>query len=195
MGDGKLEQIEAGLEVLREAARRNEQVTTHIVGILDSFEDRIGRLQSTILPVYQQTEALRSKQQHLEKSLKLIDEVISYYNVSKEVDTIISSGPSGASIDEFLQAMAQIENAVKYFEKYNPQSVELENLLSLSNDGANALNKEFRDMLTRHSKVVPPVAILVRNCFLKILLRIPSGIRRTKMNVRMNAYTECLALK
>ncbi|CAL8096519.1 unnamed protein product [Orchesella dallaii] len=160
MGDGKLEQIETGLEVLREAARRNEHLTSHIVGILDSFEDRIGRLQNTILPVYQQTEALRSKQQNLEKSLKLIDEVISYYNVSKEVDVIIRNGPSGASLEEFLQAMTQIENAVKYFEKYNPQSVELENLLSLQNTGADALNKEFRDMLTRHSKVIPPVAIL-----------------------------------
>lgn len=160
MADGKLEQIETGLEVLREAARRNEQVTNHIVGILNSFEDRIGRLQNTILPVYQQTESLRSKQQNLEKSLKLIDEVISYYNVSKEVDVIIRNGPSGASLDEFLQAMMQIENAVKYFEKYNPQSVELENLLSLQNSGADAVNKEFRDMLTRHSKVIPPVAIL-----------------------------------
>ena len=56
-------QIENGLAVLREAARRNEQITTNLVGILNSFENRIGRLQDTILPVYQQTESLRQKQQ------------------------------------------------------------------------------------------------------------------------------------
>ena len=56
-------QIENGLVVLREASFKNQQLTSHVVGILDSFEDRIGRLQDTILPVYQQTEALRLKQQ------------------------------------------------------------------------------------------------------------------------------------
>ena len=56
-------QIENGLQVLREASLKNEQLTAHLCGILDSFEDRIGRLQDTILPVYQQTEALRLKQQ------------------------------------------------------------------------------------------------------------------------------------
>jgi len=65
----------------------------------------------------------------LEKSLKLVDEVINYYNVSKEVDIIIRNGPSGGNLEEFLQAMTTIENAVKYFEKNNSQSVELANLV------------------------------------------------------------------
>jgi len=32
--------------------------------------------------------------------------------------------------------------------------------LDLFNNGGDALNKEFREMLTRHSKVLPAVAIL-----------------------------------
>jgi flagellar motor protein MotB len=32
--------------------------------------------------------------------------------------------------------------------------------LSLFNTGSDALSKEFRDMLTRHSKVIPAVGIL-----------------------------------
>jgi exocyst complex protein 7 len=67
----------------------------------------------------------------LEKTLKLVDEVVSYYNVSKEVDVTIRNGPSGGNLDEFLQAMTTIENAVKYFEKNNSQSVELENLVKI----------------------------------------------------------------
>ncbi|OXA43675.1 exocyst complex component 7 [Folsomia candida] len=156
----KLEQIESGFEFLRDAAKRNEHLTKNLTGILEEFQDRVGRLQETILPVYQQTEALRLKQQNLEKTLKLVDEVVNFYSVSKEVDVIIQNGPSGGNLDTFLQAMETIENAVKYFEKNNSQSVELENLLSLFNTGSDALSKEFRDMLTRHSKVLNAVAIL-----------------------------------
>ncbi len=68
----------------------------------------------------------------LEKSLKLVDEVISYYNVSKEVDIIIQNGPSSGNLEEFLQAMATIENAVNYFKKNNSQSIELENLVIIT---------------------------------------------------------------
>lgn len=52
----------------------------------------------------------------LEKTLKLVDEVVNFYSVSKEVDVIIQNGPSGGNLDTFLQAMETIENAVKYFE-------------------------------------------------------------------------------
>lgn len=65
----------------------------------------------------------------MEKTLKLVDEVIGYYNVSKEVDPIIKAGPSGVPLEDYLNAMTSIENATKYFEKHNSQSVELENLV------------------------------------------------------------------
>lgn len=48
--------------------------------------------------------------------MKLVDEVVNFYSVSKEVDVIIQNGPSGGNLDTFLQAMETIENAVKYFE-------------------------------------------------------------------------------
>jgi len=65
----------------------------------------------------------------VEKTLKLVDEVLGYYNVSKEVENVIRNGPSSGSLDEYLNAIASIEQAVKYFEKNNSQSVELENLV------------------------------------------------------------------
>ena len=61
-----------------------------------------------------------------------MDEVIGFYNVSKEVDQIIKNGPASVPLDEFMTAMANIESAVKHFERNNSQSVELENLVKYS---------------------------------------------------------------
>ena len=60
-----------------------------------------------------------------------MENVIGYHNVSKEVENVVRSGPSSTSVDEFLQCLNSIESAIKYFEANNPQSVELENLVSL----------------------------------------------------------------
>jgi len=66
----------------------------------------------------------------VEQSLKLLDEVIGYYNVSKEVGILIRNGPSAVPLDEYMGAITSIEKSVKHFQKNNSQSVELENLVS-----------------------------------------------------------------
>jgi exocyst complex protein 7 len=56
--------------------------------------------------------------------------------VSQDVEPIVRAGPGpsangGSGLDAFLQAMNRLQLAQEYFEKNNPQSVELENVVSL----------------------------------------------------------------
>lgn len=97
--------------------------------------------------------------------MSALDTVINYYTVSQEVDSIIRSGPSHTAdgqpqLEPFLKAMDKLQTAQEYFEKHNPQSVELENVSMLFNNGGLALSREFRDLLFKHSKPVPPVVLL-----------------------------------
>lgn len=101
----------------------------------------------------------------IEKTLSALDTVINYYTVSQEVDSIIRSGPSHTAdgltqLDPFLKAMEKLQTAQEYFEKHNPQSVELENVSTLYNSGGNALNREFKELLQKHSKPVLPVLLM-----------------------------------
>lgn len=61
----------------------------------------------------------------------LLDNVISFYNVSSDVESIIEKGPGdgGIELEEYLQALNRLAKAQKYFEKHIPQSVELENVV------------------------------------------------------------------
>ena len=68
---------------------------TNISGILSSFEYRLSHLERTILPVYQETEALQRRQDNIDRTLKSLDHVIGFYNVSKEVEEVVKTGPSG----------------------------------------------------------------------------------------------------
>lgn len=58
----KLESEIAALEVLKEAEERSRRLTSGVVGILSSLEDRLATLRRTILPVYNETGNLQAQQ-------------------------------------------------------------------------------------------------------------------------------------
>ncbi|XP_054285786.1 exocyst complex component 7 [Macrosteles quadrilineatus] len=156
----KLENETTKLKELKENVERSSNLTKGITGILSSFEQRLARLEETILPVYNETGNLQRSQQNIERTLAALDHVIGYYSVAQEVEVTVRSGPFVAGLDEFLAAMQRLQTALHYFEKNNPQSVELENVSSLFNAGGDALNREFKELLLKHSRPVPPITLL-----------------------------------
>lgn len=58
----KLESEIAALEALKEAEERSRKLTSGVLGILSSLEQRLATLRRTILPVYNETGNLQSQQ-------------------------------------------------------------------------------------------------------------------------------------
>jgi len=148
------------LAFLQDASSRSSQLTKGMVNILTSFDERLAKLEKTILPVYNETKNLQQKQENIDKTLSLLDHVISYYGVSKEVEPTIKEGPSNQGLDTFLNALKRLQEAMHFFEKNNPQSVELENVMSLFETGKDNLTNEFKELLAKHSQTLSPPYIL-----------------------------------
>ncbi|XP_073773637.1 exocyst complex component 7 isoform X10 [Danio rerio] len=130
-----------------------------MVSILSSFESRLMQLENSIIPVHKQTENLQRLQENVDKTLSNMDHVISYYHVAKDTDKIIREGPAGR-LYEYLACIAKIQKAVEYFQDNNPDSPELNTVKARFEKGKELLEAEFRSLLTRYSKPVPPVLIL-----------------------------------
>ncbi|KDR13019.1 exocyst complex component 7 isoform X1 [Zootermopsis nevadensis] len=163
--ENKLEKELNNLNLLKERVSRSSQLTKGMVGILSSFEHRLARLEETILPVYNETGNLQRRQENIERTLAALDHVVGFYGVSQDVEPIVRAGPGpvangGSGLNAFLQAMNKLQLAQEYFEKNNPQSVELENVSTLFNSGGDALNREFKELLLRHSRPVSPIMLL-----------------------------------
>ncbi|XP_045598800.1 exocyst complex component 7 isoform X1 [Procambarus clarkii] len=156
----QLEKEMSQLGNLREVLSRSSQVATNVGSILDSFEHRLARLETTILPLYQQTGNLQRRQLNTEKTLQELDYVISFYNVAGQVEAVIKERPSSIGVPQYLEAMNRLAETCKYFEQNNPQSVEIENVTSLFEVGTDQLSKEFRDELKKYQKPVLPMATL-----------------------------------
>lgn len=63
----KLESEIAALEALKEAEERSRRLTSGVVGILSSLEERLATLRRTILPVYNETANLQAQQHSMYK--------------------------------------------------------------------------------------------------------------------------------
>ncbi|XP_061079403.1 exocyst complex component 7 isoform X10 [Conger conger] len=155
----KLKQEQDTLSFIRENLEKSDQLTKGMVSILSSFESRLVQLENSIIPVHKQTENLQRLQENVDKTLSCLDHVISYYHVAKDTDKIIREGPAGR-LDEYLACIAKIQKAVEYFQDNNPDSPELNTVKARFEKGKELLEAEFRALLTRYSKPVPPVLIL-----------------------------------
>ncbi|XP_056626950.1 exocyst complex component 7 isoform X13 [Triplophysa dalaica] len=157
--EDKLKQEQETLSFIRESLEKSDQLTNGMVSILSSFESRLMQLENSIIPVHKQTENLQRLQENVDKTLSCLDHVISYYHVAKDTDKIIREGPAGR-LNEYLVCIAKIQKAVEYFQDNNPDSPELNTVKARFEKGKELLEAEFRSLLTRYSKPVPPILIL-----------------------------------
>ena len=57
------------LSILNESLQRSETMTHNMLGILNSFESRLGKLEETIIPIYQETGNLQRRHESILKWL------------------------------------------------------------------------------------------------------------------------------
>ncbi|CAL9699166.1 unnamed protein product [Knipowitschia caucasica] len=155
----KLKQEQETLSFIRENLEKSDQLTKGMVSILSSFERRLMQLENSIIPVHKQTENLQRLQDNVDKTMSCMDHVIGYYHVAKDTERVIREGPTGR-LDQYLLCVAKIQKAVEYFQDNNPDSPELNTVKGLFEKGKEQLEAEFRSLLSRYSKPVPPVLIL-----------------------------------
>lgn len=103
---------------------------------------------------------MSSRHTDLDVTLECLETVLSHYDVSQEVCNLIHQGPTEGNVASFLEALGKLRSAMDYFLHNNSQSVELENVTSLFNNGCESLNNHYKLLLKKHSTPLRPVDLL-----------------------------------
>ncbi|KAK3090620.1 hypothetical protein FSP39_013185 [Pinctada imbricata] len=148
------------LMTLKDALNKSHTNTGNMLTILQSFENRLKKLEGTVEPVYNETEMLRRRQENIEKTMTTLDNVLGYYHIAKDVQDLIKEGPVVCGLEKYLSTMDRLLQALNYFNKHNPTSLEVTDVIKVYDDGKDTLNAEFRSLLGRHCRPVPAVTIL-----------------------------------
>ena len=130
----KLMKESKNLEILKETLNLSNRQTKSMVAILSNFDEKLAKLEDTIGPVYEATGNLQHKQENINKTLQNLDFIIPFYSLANEMKPIITSWPENVPLNVYLEDIDKLKNAIKYFERNNPESPELMNVVSMPAD-------------------------------------------------------------
>ncbi|XP_074649537.1 exocyst complex component 7-like isoform X2 [Tubulanus polymorphus] len=147
------------LNLLTESLERSNKMTKNMTSVLQSFDLRLRKLEENITPVYLETGNLQRRQENIEKTMVNLDHVIGLYHIAKDSEKSVRDGPSNG-LEEYLSSMEKIQQAFDYFMKNSPGSPELSTVSHLLDVGRKSIEKEFKNLLARHSKPVMPTVVL-----------------------------------
>ncbi|XP_026326465.1 exocyst complex component 7 [Hyposmocoma kahamanoa] len=159
----KLKKEMTNIQELKAAAGRSSQLASDVCKVLGACEKRLQQLEAAVLPLYGETARLQQIHHNMGKTIEELDEVIGYYLVTSELCDLIQAGPHTDSIESlniYLEALDKLAEAQNYFNKNNPQSVELENINQLYNTGVQKLESAFEELLSRNTRPLSPTTIM-----------------------------------
>jgi exocyst complex protein 7 len=157
----KLEQTDEKIEELEQSLKRSDELAKSMCGILESFNERLKKLEDTIKPIHDETTRLKRLQGNVDKTMNAIDRVLALHKLPEEVEEQIRDGERvnicgvQGSVERYLKIMDQLKNAIDFFEKSNIHSMEASTARTLYDTGLKALARDFRSQLQRNSDPVP----------------------------------------
>lgn len=146
----ELQQDEEKLKYLRERMQRGQGLTDQMHGILASFDDRLGALETSLLPLHKETVKLSTMQKNVHDLELMLKDIIVYYSTNSKQSSLIDEGPRGHLAD-YLKSIEEVDKAIAYFEKNNTDSPEYKRLVTLKNRALGALEDEFHKLLQEES--------------------------------------------
>lgn len=128
---GKLALEVSNVEKLKDLLTQSSKQTKSMSSILSHFDERLSRLEETIQPVYKETGNLQEQQDNIVSTLEYLDYVIKFYTVANEVEPIVYTGPIAGRLGSYLECLDRLQEAIQYFERNNPESPELLNVVRI----------------------------------------------------------------
>lgn len=159
----KLRKEMTNIQELKAAAKRSSSLANDVCNVLGACEQRLQLLETAVLPLYGDTDKLQHIHQNMERTVRSLDHVINYYMVTRELADLIQDGPhttTTESLNVYLEALDKLADAQGYFNKNNPQSVELENINQLYNTGVSKLENAFEELLSRNTRPLSPTTLM-----------------------------------
>lgn len=126
---GKLALEVSNVEKLKDLLSQSNKQTKSMSSILSHFDERLSRLEETIQPVYKETGNLQEQQENIVSTLEYLDYVITFYTVANEVEPTVYTGPIPGRLASYLESLDRLQEAIQYFERNNPDSPELLNVV------------------------------------------------------------------
>ncbi|KAI0073224.1 hypothetical protein K474DRAFT_1666843 [Panus rudis PR-1116 ss-1] len=104
----------AEIELLEQNLNKTRQISQRMTSILSSFDTRLVKLEKSILPLYNSTQILNRRGNHIEAALQKIDEIASNQEGIAAEEALILRGPQPGRLDEYKDVLARLNASVAF---------------------------------------------------------------------------------
>ncbi|KAI8878474.1 Exo70 exocyst complex subunit [Backusella circina FSU 941] len=137
-----------------------------LTNILDSFDNRLFKLEESVLPIHKATQNLTKLANNIDSTMKSTEEIIECLNMPSIEEPIIEIGPNENDLIPYLRAMGHLKDGIDTIEKGYLHSCDktVQMMKQLLNTGMVHLEKLFRKCLVATSQPidVPTILTLTR---------------------------------
>ncbi|TPX53942.1 hypothetical protein PhCBS80983_g06107 [Powellomyces hirtus] len=149
----KLRQDTEDLEMLEDSLAKTNMLTQKIESMLSSFDFRLGKLETSILPIHRSTQKLTKLYDHIDGSLEQVQTVIDYFDIAMKEEAFLAKGPQEPDLTPFLKSVESLKEALVYLQrtKYKASERAINTLKYTLTKALGQLNNLFRKWLTAAS--------------------------------------------
>ncbi|POY75704.1 hypothetical protein BMF94_1327 [Rhodotorula taiwanensis] len=178
-----LEQASADLTLLQQSLQRSTRITHRMGATLGQLDDRLARLEKSLVPIYKQTGRLTRVQKNIEATVRSIDGLLGHNDLVEREQALIQAGPNPDDLKPYLASLDRLVAASEALRKTDAtstavaaaaessatvatsragQSATLAQMAALIDTGAKHLVGVFTKWLRETSQVVDAGKLLVQ---------------------------------
>ncbi|RHZ56375.1 hypothetical protein Glove_402g16 [Diversispora epigaea] len=161
----RLDEESADLDFLEENLRKTEALTEKMTSMLNVFDDRLVRLEASILPIHKSTQTLSKLVDNIDKTRGGVLEIIGYFELVEREEMTIKRGPNENDLEPYLNSINKCNKAMEILGSMRLKSSEkvLGQLKQILKAAILQLEDIFRQWLVSRSTPIEPLAYIAKS--------------------------------
>ena len=131
----------ADLVLLQQNLGKSKRVTTRITALLTSFDDRLARLEKSVVPIHRSTKDLSKIQRNVEAALLAIDSVVGTNDLVDREQEVIDRSPK-EDLPAYQASLNRLKAALESMQKSNNSPVQIPGLGAMGMPGGKGKERE-----------------------------------------------------
>ncbi|KAJ3105464.1 GTP-binding nuclear protein gsp1/Ran [Phlyctochytrium planicorne] len=152
----QIEKDSEELEQLQASLLKTNTLTDKMCTMLSSFEERLGKLETSILPIHRSTQRLTVFHENIQKTLEKVGMIVEYIDLPHKEENFITKGPGkDGEMGPYLQVVGKMKEALTFLTatKYKAAEMAISQLVTEYWQRFGVLRK----LLTQSSPAIDPL--------------------------------------
>ncbi|CAG8569094.1 9788_t:CDS:10 [Funneliformis mosseae] len=161
----RLDEESADLDFLEENLKKTEALTEKMTSMLNVFDDRLVRLEASILPIHKSTQTLTKLEDNIDKTRNGVLEIIGFFDLVEREEMTIKKGINESELECYLNSIGKCKKAMEVLGGMRLKSSEkvIGQLKQILKAGMLQLEEHFRLCLTNRSITIEPLSYITKN--------------------------------